>query len=288
MHRSRPALRAMPLVAACTRWLQARFPQRPVKGLTRFSNWLSQWLPAYQGVIQLQDGVRLLVDSNQPAERWLLFSGNYQPALTHILQQHTPPGGCCLDIGANLGFYTVKLARWVGAAGRVAAFEPNPAMLDRIERNVALNQFAQVEVVNAAIHHQSGHIEFYISSSPGKSSVNPIVNAVTKTIVPALTIDEYMAAQDWPRLDVIKMDIEGNDCNALSGARDTLARFRPLLVFEYKRTTPPQVAQAAFTLLASLEYQVWSLSSQGERLRFDWQTSELAQTDIVCVPSGRT
>jgi FkbM family methyltransferase len=226
----------------------------------------------------------MLVDSNQPAERWLLYSGNYQPALTHILRQHTPAGGYCLDIGANLGFYTLKFARWAGLAGQVVAFEANPAMVERIAQNVALNGYSHVNVVSAAVHNQPGSIEFYVSSSPGKSSVNQIDNAVKKITVPALTIDEFISERAWPRLDVVKIDIEGNDCNALLGACQTLDRFRPFVVFEYKRAVLPQIAQEAFGLLASLKYQLWSLSPGGKRLRFDWQSSVLAHSDIICTP----
>lgn len=123
----RPTLNPAPIIARSTRWLQARFSQRPIKGLTRVSNLLSRWLPPYQGVVHLEDGIYMQPDSRQPAERWLLYSGNYQPALTLILKQRTPSGGYCLDIGANLGFYTIKFARWAGPTGRVVAFEANPA-----------------------------------------------------------------------------------------------------------------------------------------------------------------
>jgi len=275
------------LIAGCTRWLQARFPQRPIKGLTRFSNFLSRWLPAYRGVIQLGGGIRMVVDSNQAAERWLLYSGNYQPALTFILQQHSPPGGYCLDIGANLGFYTIKFGQWVGGTGYVAAFEANAAMVERIQDNVALNGFSQVTVVSAAVHSQPGQVEFFVSSDPGKSSVNQIDKATKKIVVPAIVIDEYVSEHHLPRLDVIKMDIEGNDCNALLGAVNTLTHFRPFLVFEYKNTTPPEIADRAFSLLADLDYQLYSLSRNGEQLRFDWKTSRLTQTDIICIPADR-
>jgi len=227
------------------------------------------------------------VDSSQPPERWLLYSGNYQPVLTRVLKQHTPPGGYCLDIGANLGFYTINLAQWVGPAGHVAAFEANPAMVERVQDNIALNQFSNVMVVSAAVHSEPGSLEFYISHSPGKSSVHEIGNPLNKIVVPAVTIDDYVSDHDWPRLDVIKIDIEGNDCQALLGSSKTLARFLPFIVFEYKHTTPPPIAQAVFALLATLDYELWSVSSNGKRLTFNLQTSGLIDNDIMCVPPAR-
>src|SRR5579864_4839386 len=255
-HRIHPML----AIGRGTRWLQGRFPGRPLKGLTRFARLLDYWLPSYKGVVCLPESVAMFLDSQQSAERWLMFSGNYQPALTAALKAYVPPGGYCLDIGANLGFYTLKFARWVGRNGQVAAFEANPTLVERIRINMELNHFSNISVVSAAVHNQSGQVEFYISPNPGKSSVNPMGNAIQKLVVPAVTIDEYVANVGWPRLDIIKMDIEGNDCTALLGARQTLTHFRPVLAFEYKSTTPPDTSREAFALLTGLNYTLWSLS----------------------------
>jgi FkbM family methyltransferase len=272
----------VPLVASWTRRLQARFPRRPIKGLTRFAALIDRLFAPYEGVIELADGVRLAVDSRKPAERWLLFSGNYQPAITRALKQFTPAGGSCLDVGANLGFYTVELAHWVQTRGRVIAFEANPEMVDRVERNVALNSFAHVSVVSAAVHRYPGEIEFNVSASPGKSSTQPIEDPIDTLVVPSITIDGYLADHPIARLDVIKIDIEGSDCHALLGAAETLARFRPVIVFEFKATTPQAIAADAVGLLATLDYELWALSPTGRRRRFDVRVSR--DTDVLCVP----
>lgn len=272
----------VPLIAGWTRRLQARFPERPLKGLTRLANLINRLLPAYQGAITLANGSRMYVDSRQPAERWLLYSGNYQPALTMILKGYTPPEGVCFDVGANLGFYTVQFGQWVGSTGQVVAFEANPALMQRIEANVALNGFEHVQVVSAAIHDRAGEIEFHISSNPGKSSIRSIASAVETLVVPAITLDRYLSEHPQARLDVIKMDIEGNDCQALLGAAETLRRFRPLIAFEYKPVTPREIVEAALRLLASLDYDLWALSRDGTRRPFDALIK--TDTDVVCVP----
>jgi len=108
-----PLFNPIPPIAAMTRRLQALRPNRPLKGLVRFAALLNR-VAQYHGVIRLPDGPLMTLDSRQDAERWLLFSGNYQPALTAFLKRHTPPGGTCLDVGANLGFYTLNFAQWAG------------------------------------------------------------------------------------------------------------------------------------------------------------------------------
>jgi FkbM family methyltransferase len=277
-------LKPVSVVAALTRRLQALSPNRPLKGLTRVSNLLDRWMPGYQGVIRLQNGVLMTVDSRQPAERWLLYAGNYQPALTAFLKRHTPAGGTCLDVGANLGFYALSFARWVGPHGRVVAFEANPALVEHIAHDVSLNKFDHVTLIDRPIHSRAEPVAFYISPSPGKSSIHTrqVANPVQTLTLTATTIDLVSQEQNWTRLDVIKLDIEGNNCNALLGARESLARFRPVIAFEYWYSTPAEIAEAAFGLLDDLGYRLEGLLRNGKRLSFDWRIAgDFDHIDVI-------
>lgn len=288
-------LNPVPALAAGTRRLQAAQPERPVRGLTRFAALIDRWLPRYQGVIRLPGGGRMIVDSRDPAQRWLLFSGSYQPAVTHALRAYTPRGGWCLDVGANLGYYTVALASWAGPQGRVAAFEANPAMAAQVRRNVALNPpldgFAPVEIVEQPVDRRAGPVTFFVSASPGKSSLiaGHVSAPVERLALAATTLDDYLSAQSWPRLDAVKIDIEGNDCNAVLGAQASLDRFRPVIVFEYGFDTPREVAAETFALLDRLGYTCQTLERQGRRSPFDWQlsaaqTHDAAHVDVLALP----
>jgi FkbM family methyltransferase len=274
-------MNVIPLIARCTRWLQARVPHRSIKGLTRFGNVFRRW--SYQGVVRFEDGIRMFLNNHQSSERWLLFSGNYHVPVTNLLQKFTPRGGYCLDVGANLGFYTLKLAQWVGIDGTVTAFEANPAMVERIKKNVSLNNMPHVDVVQAAVHNEPGELEFYVSDSPGKSSIYAIANPREKIVVKAITLDDYL--KEWPRLDVIKMDIEGNDCLGLYGGRESIRRFRPFIIFEYNYTTLPRQAKQLFELLEDLNYDIQTLGDMGQLFPFDWQTAKgRGHVDVVCQP----
>jgi FkbM family methyltransferase len=276
--------KCVPVIAALTRRLQALSPNRPLKGLTRVSKLLDGWTSGYQGVIRLQDGILMTVDSRQPAGRWLLYAGNYQPALTAFLKRHTPPGGTCLDIGANLGFYTLSFARWVGPQGRVVAFEANPALVKHIAHDVSLNQFDHVTLIDRPVHIRAEPVTFYVSPSPGKSSIHArqVANPVQTLTLTATTIDLVSQEQDWARLDVIKLDIEGNDCNALLGARESLARFRPVIAFEYWYSTPPEIAGTAFGLLDDLGYRLEGLLRNGKRIPINWRIAgDFDHIDVI-------
>lgn len=279
-------LAPVPLIAAMTRQFQALQPQRPLRGLSRFANLLNRVLPSFAGEIRLTDGTYLAVDSRQGAERWLMYSGNYQPALTYMLKQHTQPGDFCLDIGANLGFYSVKFGKWVLPGGKVAAFEANPVMAKRVAENLALNNFSHASVIQKAVHSQSGNVTFFIHPSPGKSSIDPqhVPHPVEQITVQAITIDEFIVRENWERLDVIKLDIEGADCYALLGAQNSLGRFRPFMVFEYWYNTPSTISDTVFSMLSSLNYNLQTLSSGGKLLPFNRHDSEEGHVDVICVP----
>jgi FkbM family methyltransferase len=272
-----------------TRWLQSRQPNRPLRGLTRLGTYLNRFA-AYNGVVEFPDGTCFRLDSHQPAERWLMLSGNYQPAVTDWLKHHTKTGDYCLDIGGNLGFYTIKLGKWVSPSGKVAAFEANPAMVKRIQDHIDLNNFAHVHVIDKAVDNEIKVTQFYISvdveNDPGKNSLFPeaVHGKYEGVDVPTVTIDTFMAESGWDRLDVIKMDIEGNDCHALLGAKETFARFRPFLVFEYSAKTPPEIASAAISMLQDLGYHLQILHPNGDRSEFQWSQVKQHHVDVVCEP----
>ncbi len=278
----------MAAMSAITRILQARQKRHPIRGLTRLANIAHRTLPPYSGVVTLPDAIQMRLDSRISAERSLLFLGDYQPALTALLRDHTPPGAYCMDIGANLGFYGLKFARWAGTDGRVAAFEANPIMADRVQAHIALNQFQHVDVVQCAVHDSAGELEFFVSASPGKSSLHhQHVSDVAQTVkVQTITIDAYIAQQGWSRLDVMKLDIEGNDCRALLGAKQSLTQFRPFVAFEYWFSTPQVIVDELASLLSALDYTVEYLTFDGARQPCDWQpVDRLHHVDVLCSPA---
>jgi FkbM family methyltransferase len=259
----------VPALARLTRWLQARQPARPLRGITRFTRAVDARLPAYRDDVRLPSGVIMPLDNRVPAQQSILYSGVYDVALAHVIRQYITPGAHALDIGANLGFFALHMAQWAGANGRVAAFEANPAMLAAIRRALALNPHLHIDLLPNAIHAENGTLTFHIDADPGKSSLlaDQVRQPLRTLNVAAITVDHYLSTAGWSRLDVIKCDIEGGDCYALLGARATLTRFRPLVAFEYHDGMP--AAAEAFALLDGLGYRLRELRLNGEQRPFD-------------------
>ena len=100
---------------------------------------LQQWLGRESVPVVLQSGPRLRVRLNDHLARQILNGEAFEHTVRDRMRTSVREGMVALDIGANIGYYTVQLAHWVGPTGKVVAFEPNPVMLAELERNVQLN-----------------------------------------------------------------------------------------------------------------------------------------------------
>jgi FkbM family methyltransferase len=140
-------------------------------------------------------------------------------------------GDVFLDVGANVGYYTVLAARRVGAAGRVMAFEATPTTAAQLRRNIQANGLENVEVVEAAVG--DGSAERVRIGVPGNvfgmASVVRAGDAGTETFEVAATTLAGAAAR-FPRIRMVKMDIEGAEYDALRGAEPILDRVENLVV----------------------------------------------------------
>lgn len=133
------------------------------------------------------------------------------------------PGSTVLDVGANVGAYTLLFAQWAGPAGRVIAFEPAPASIAGLRRQLRLNGLTgRVEVVQAAVSGSVGTASFACDGASGANALGPAPDAARTITVPTTTIDAF-CAERAVRPDMIKIDVEGAELDVLRGARSTLA-----------------------------------------------------------------
>lgn len=165
------------------------------------------------------------------------FSEEGDEASSDALKRLTQSGATVLDIGANVGVYSMLCARWAGPGGRVFAFEPAPAALTLLREHLALNGLAErVEVVAQAVSDKAGEAVFYVHDFSGENSLNAgfaeRVGAAAGTVrVPVTTVDEFCQTRNIaPTL--IKIDVEGYELQVLRGARETLKRHQPALLVE--------------------------------------------------------
>jgi FkbM family methyltransferase len=164
----------------------------------------------------------------------LLHPPQVHPAVLGFL----PPGAVAIDVGANLGEWTVPFARRVGAVGRVLAIEPAPRAAAALESTLAANALYQVELVRCAIGDHDGVTEFAVPvvtsarTDTGTARIGPAGAGHDALQVPLRSLDSIGAERDLVGLDLIKIDAEGHERRVLDGAAGLLGRYRPVLVIE--------------------------------------------------------
>jgi FkbM family methyltransferase len=189
-------------------------------------------------VVPWHEGTRLELHFDNDLSLILFAGGCYEPNEFALLGRIVVPGMVFLDGGANEGVYTVFASARVGTKGRVIAVEPSPREMERLKRNVALNDMSNIDLVEAALSDRLGFVDLTLAEQEhaGENTLGAFIydgrSAVDTKTVAAVTLDKLVAEHDLRRLDVVKLDLEGAELRALSGARHSLAELKPLLLFE--------------------------------------------------------
>jgi FkbM family methyltransferase len=178
-------------------------------------------------------GFTIAIDlSDRQIAAELLRTGTYEPAETALFVETVGPGMTVVDIGANIGIYTLLAARSVGPSGRVIAFEPHPRTAALLRENVALNGFANVTVEEAAVSCQPGERPlFVVPGHPALASLSSENARRGEAIanVRTVVLDDYLAGI---KVDVIKMDAQGAESEIVSGALRVIERDSPIVFAE--------------------------------------------------------
>jgi FkbM family methyltransferase len=189
---------------------------KPAPALLRriYEGVLERW-PGNHLVSALPGGERIRVSARHRYLSW-------NPEEYAAFRAAARPGDLVIDVGANVGAYTLLFAHWVGPTGRVVAFEPAPDAAAGLRRHLALNALAsRVEVHEMAVSDRSGTAFFDAVAASGS---NALVSAATASSldVRTTTLDEFCSAGDL-RPRVVKIDVEGAELSVLRGARRLLA-----------------------------------------------------------------
>jgi FkbM family methyltransferase len=187
--------------------------------LKRAHEFVLDHLPGDHLVSTLPGGERI-----RAAARYRQLSWN--PEEYRAFRAAVRPGAIVLDVGANVGSYTLLFAMWAGDTGRVFAFEPAPEARDGLRMHVALNGLAgRVEIVAAAAARTVGTARFRIDGASGANAIAADLHAAAAGYidVETTTIDAF-CERHGARPDVVKIDVEGAELDVLTGARRVLAQ----------------------------------------------------------------
>lgn len=177
------------------------------------------------------------LDRQDANERFLLEHLDahvcYEPDVTQIMLRTIKPGDFVLDIGANIGFFTILMAKLVGPAGRVWAFECNPAVVEKLRANIVKNKLENVSVYEQPLWSKNEPVQFWVNRDssggsalwdPGRCAENIKSRAEPHVMTKqGVTLDSLMKNQERAP-SLIKIDIEGAEPAVMHGAQALLER----------------------------------------------------------------
>lgn len=186
----------------------------------------------------------------------IIAGAEHEPYVAAVLRERLRPGDVVLDVGANIGNFTMLAASRVGPGGRVIAVEPIARNRQLIARAAHTNSYEQIEIIAGAVSDRVGMIDLRTHPETSNSATAAAAGERLRdergigVSVPVLVLDERLA--DLERLDLVKIDIEGMEPLALRGFEKTLSRLRPTLLSEFH---PWAIARATAT--DAIDYLRW-------------------------------
>ena len=196
------------------------------------------------GAVQVQ-GLSLCLDpGDSMITQIILHDGTYEKAQTALLSGFLHPGDTFIDVGANIGWYSLIASRIVGTEGRVVAFEPAPASFELLRRNAVLNHCTNTILEPRALSDKAGELALHLgATNKGHNSILETSETRESVTVPAVELDDYLRNHEGP-IALIKIDTEGAEGFVLAGMEQTLRKHpETLIIMEFY---PTLIRQAGF------------------------------------------
>jgi FkbM family methyltransferase len=198
----------------------------------------------------------------------LSVNGIFTPHETAAFRREIREGDTVVDVGANIGYFTLLFARLVGPKGRVFAFEPEPTNFELLRKNVELNGYRNVTLVPKAVSDISGTGQLYLTPHKGDARIFDSHDGRTSVAIETIRLDDFFA-DDPGGLDFIKIDIQGAEPAALRGMVKLLERHRNArVVLEYWPIGLKLFGEEPEVFLRSLTdsgFRLWNLDDERAR-----------------------
>jgi FkbM family methyltransferase len=233
----------------------------------------------------LKTGQHLKVDLSSSVGRSIWYRGSYESTVEAQISRTLQQGDAFIDIGANVGYFSIVAATLVGEEGEVHGFEPNQRVCHLFEQSISANSLRNIRAVPAALwgepttlgltgQHNSGFAHVYLHRSE---------QAVGKARrVEATTLDTYARSFVHRPIKLVKIDVEGAEIHVLHGMRQILQKYRPFLIVEAQDWSLSRFGHRLEDMFALLEkYGYSACDLEGHETRSATEARELLESQSV-------
>jgi FkbM family methyltransferase len=185
-----------------------------------------------------KNGITLFVNpSDTGVAAILVCTCRFEPVETALVRSVLRTGMTMLDIGANIGYFSLVASDAIGKEGHIIAFEPEPKNFSILMKNIHHSPVSNIEANQVALSDKDGEDVLVLNEvNQGSHHIGGRVEGSKTTIVRTITLDSYLQdLQDMEnfKVDFIKMDVEGCECKAIKGAKNVLERDMPMIMMEF-------------------------------------------------------
>ncbi len=214
----------------------------------------------------IRHGIRMKLDLSDHIDHVIYYWNCWEPYETWAVEGILRPGDTFVDVGANIGYFTLVASRIVGRQGRVFSFEPVPPTAERLKVNVGLNDVDNVAICEYAVSDRAETVKIGKSDRMGSGMSTMRVNGTMNEAweVPAVRLDEFLS-RDRP-IRLVKIDVEGAELRVLKGFAAHLESGRvPYVLCEVMDPFLKELggsAEELYSLMVRLGYRAYSCKNR--------------------------
>jgi FkbM family methyltransferase len=205
----------------------------------------------------------LNIFQNETLSNQLREKGHHGSNVLDIFEKYIKRESHVLDLGANIGYYSILAALVTGPNGKVFAFEPEKNNADLLLKNSKENNLQNIQLCNYVVSDKDGSIDFYINPenfgdhSVAKNTYKRCYNIQNEFRVPiklnSIKLDNFFSIEEFRKIDLIKMDIQGSESKAIKGMESLLQEHRPVILMEYSPAHIYSAGSSPFEIFAFIE-----------------------------------
>ncbi len=185
--------------------------------------------------VQLPCGDVITMSSAERIGSHLLIRQYFEDAELAACERFAAPGSTVIDVGANVGIFTITLARLVGKTGTVIALDPLPRNCARLRAHAEMNRQSNIRIVEVAVGDKAGSVKLNTALDPAFVSVYSDLTVASSPAVIEVEmrpLDEIWQSLGRPPVSFMKVDVEGSELGVLDGGKELLSTLRPVLLIE--------------------------------------------------------
>ncbi|TVZ53382.1 FkbM family methyltransferase [Dokdonia sp. Hel_I_53] len=225
--------------------------------------WTSKFINSNFFEHNLEEGIKINLYEDSILSQYI-YNG-FEELELNFVKKNLSTGDTFLDIGSNVGLFSLVASKAVGDRGSVIAFEPNPETYRRLQENIDLNNFHNITTHNIGLSDRKNTLDFFISDTgfDAWNSFAPEPSKLQNVIkVDVLSLDKFLEKFDKEKIKLIKIDVEGWEKFVLKGGESFLNNYNPILIIEFGEENTLNAnyhVQELFGILESYGYKWYDI-----------------------------